>query len=171
MSAAPQLTPVQKPRTYTPAAPAAPVAAPVPRPARRTVSIPAVLGLTAAWVALVVVALSLVQTKAAIRQAEAATAAAQRQISLLNEQNLALEAKIANAASVEEVERWALAHGMQQPESVAETLAGREEAVAVRTPREPEPVEAQVTEAEPSFWQALLERVTSRVSSLAAGRR
>jgi len=142
----------------------------VARPARRTVSIPAVLGLTAAWVALIVVALSLVQTKAAIRQAEAATAAAERQISLVSEHNLALEAEIAKAASVEEVERWALAHGMQQPVAVAETLQGREEAVAVRSAPAPEPAAAEVTEAEPSFWQALLDRLSFSVSALAAGR-
>lgn len=170
MSAAPQLTPVQKPRTNTPAAPATPAAAPVPRPARRTVSIPGVLGLIAAWVALIVVALSLVQTKAAIRRAEAATVAAERQISLLAEQNRALEAKIANAASVEEVERWALAHGMQQPESVAETLQGRAEAVAARTAPEPELAPVEATEAAPPFWQALLDRISSGVSALAAGR-
>jgi len=126
--------------------------------------------LAAAWIALILVALSLVQTKAAIRQAEAATAAAERQISLLSEHNLALEAKIANASSVEEVERWALANGMQQPAGVAETLQGRDEAVAERTPSVPDPAPAEATEAAPPFWQALLNRISSGVSALAASR-
>gem|GEM_PF-2694342 len=169
MSAAPQLTPARKPQTYVPAVPATPAPAPALRPARRRVSIPAVLGLIAVWMAMMALAFSLVQTKAAIRRAEAATAEAQRQISLLTEQNLALEAQIANAASVEEVERWALAHGMKQPEGAVETLQGREE--AVRTPAEPEAAAPEVA-AEgvvSSFWQAWIDRIAARVQALAAG--
>lgn len=152
---APQQAPQQAPR-------------PVPRPARRRIHLPAVLGLVAAWLALMFLAFSVVQTRMTIRSVEAATAQARRQIAQLQEQNHALEAMIANAASVDEVERWALAHGMLPPTGVAETLEGREEAVAVRTPAAPEAPAPQVTEEAPTLWQALLERVNNRLNLFAA---
>jgi len=132
------------------------------------VNVPAVLGLVAAWLALMFLAFSVVQTRMAIRSAEAATAQARRQIEQLQEQNRALEALIANAASVEEVERWALEHGMQPPAGVAETLEGREEAVAVRAPATAEAPAPEMIEEAPSFWQALLEQVNNRLGLFAA---
>lgn len=152
---APQQAPQQAPR-------------PVPRPARRRIHLPAVLGLVAAWLALMFLAFSVVQTRMTIRSVEAATAQAQRQIAQLQEQNHALEAMIANAASVEEVERWALEHGMQPPVGVAETLEGRPEAVAARTAVTAEAPAPEVTEAAPTIWQALLEKFQNQLNMFAA---
>ncbi len=169
MSAAPQLTRVPKVQPAAqPASAPRQAPRPAPRPARPRISLPAVLGLVVAWLALMVIAFSVVQTKVATRSVEAATAQARRQIAQLQEQNHALEAMIANAASVDEVERWALAHGMLPPTGVAETLEGREEAVAVRTPAAPEAPAPQVTEEAPTLWQALLERVNNRLNLFAA---
>lgn len=168
MSAAPQWNRVPK---VQPAPQVAPAPRPVPRPARPRVSIPAVLGLAGAWALLIFLAFAVVQTRMEIRAVEAATAQAQRQIAHLQEQNRALEAMIANAASVEEVKRWALAHGMRPPAGVDGTLEGRAEAVAVRTPAQPAAAEPVATEEAPTLWQALRDRFTERVGALAAGLR
>ncbi|MFO7274307.1 MAG: hypothetical protein DIU55_005510 [Bacillota bacterium] len=165
MSAAPELNRVPK---IQPAQHPAPAPRPVRRPARPRVNIPAVLGLAAAWALLMFLAFSLVQTRMTIRSVEAATAQARREIAQLEEQNQALEAMIANAASVEEVERWALAHGMRPPAGVDGTLEGRDEAVAVRTPAPPADVEPGPAAEPATLWQAWLDRFQSRLGRFAA---
>lgn len=167
MSAAPQLNRPNEAQLN-------PISAPSVRRAPRTaprkrVSAPGVLSLVAVWAFAMFLAFSLVQKNAAIREANVNITRARHQIAQWEQHNLALEGQIANAASVAEVERWALAHGMRQPEGVVETLPGREEAVAVRTPDETELTAAAETPEEPSLWQAIIARFTGGGNQAAAG--
>ena len=167
MSAAPQLN---RAREAQIGSPAAPVVRPVPRPARaRRISLPSALALTATWAAGMFLAFSLVQTNATIRETNVAINRAQHEIAQMEQHNLALEGQIANAASVDEVERWALAHGMQQPTGVVETLPGNAAAIADRTPAAPVPAKPEVTAAEQPFWQGLMAGFADRLSAMAAG--
>lgn len=140
-----------------------------PRPAqRKAISLPTVLTIASIWAVCMFLAFSLVQKNAAIREANVNITRAQHEITQWEQYNLALEGQIANAASVAEVERWALAHGMQQPTGLVKTLPGREEAVAVRTP-DVELTAAAEVPAEPSIWQAIVARFTGGGDQAAKG--
>jgi len=161
MSAAPNLAPRER---------EAPAVRTTLRPARRKrFPLGRVLLIASFWAAAMILSLVQIEKAAAIRSARADLLRIQSEIARLEQRNMELEARIANAVTVAEVERWALAHGMNPPTGVAETLAGNPEAVAVRDRSPGEAVAAagmadagQAEDAEPSLWESLVARITGR---------
>lgn len=152
----------------TTAAPAArPAARPAPKPKLKLGSI---LAVGSVWAVFMVLCFSLIQKNAAIRTENGEMARMNAQIAQLEQQNLALEGKIANQVSVAEVDKWAKAHNMKPPTGVVQTLTGKPEAVAVRQSPAPQAAAVQAdTESGPSWWEALVARVMGGSSSQAAG--
>lgn len=174
MSAAPRLAPRES---------ATPSVRNMVRPApRKRLPLGKILLFVAVWAAVMFLALAQIEKAGAIRSARADLLRIESEIARLEQRNMELEARIANAVTVAEVERWALAHGMNPPTGVAEMLAGNPEAVAVRD-RSFAPAlaaagaEAETADAaepageEPSLWESLIARLTGRqpVAQAAAG--
>lgn len=167
MSAAHQLAP--KEQIQIGGTTAAPVSRPSARPAPRKRSrVVALLAMGSIWMAVMVLSFTLVQKNAAIRATVGETTRMTEQIERLEQGNLELEGKIANAVSVTEVERWAKANNMKPPSGVVQTLQGKEQAVAVRDLRTQNQVKAEMVQENQSLWQALLARF-SRSTDQAAG--
>lgn len=176
MSAAPKLAPRERE--------AASVGTAVRPVRRKRFPLGRVLVIASIWAAGMVLSLIQIDRAAEIRAARADILRIQSEIARLEQRNLELEARIANAVTVAEVERWALAHGMNPPTGIAGTLAGNPEAVAVRdrspvaavaaAETEAGPADApEAPEAAPSLWETLVARLTGRepVAQAAAGPR
>lgn len=140
--------------------------APLERPSVRTApkrrpKVGRFLAGTAAWAVAMLLCFGLVQKNLAIRAANADIAHMKGEINRVEELNLGLEAKIGNAESVAEVERWAKAKGMNPPTGTVQTLQAKPEAVAVRsTPAPAAPAVAEEPQVQKSFWESLVSRVT-----------
>jgi len=134
-----------------------PVARPVVKKKR---NLGAVVALTSVWALFMALSLTLVQKNLAIRAENTAMARMQEEITKLEQRNLELQNKVDSAVSIDSVQQWATRNQMVAPTGAIAALQGKPEAVAVRQAPEPASVQAQVAQAQPSFWQALLARLT-----------
>ncbi len=115
------------------------------------------------WACLVAFSLVVVHRNTLVLREMSRITELQEQLAKVEAQNQELEAKITEAVSVAEVERWARDHGMVRPESV-QTLVGDPSAVAPR-PAVAESREAPGTaEAKAGFWTSL-QRYFARLRS------
>lgn len=116
----------------------------------------------AGWLMVMGMAFALVYLNTQVLAEARAITAIRADLQTLELQNQELEGKLVRAASVTEVERWAVAHGMKRPTNV-KALRGTAGAVAVKPAPAAEPLAAPGDSVAAGFWDSLRSYV-SRIS-------
>lgn len=135
---------------------------PVRRPAARRTNRGLVMVLCLSWIVLMSFSLYLIHLNSLIHQESSAITRAREELSLLQKRNMELEARLVQAQSVQNIEKWAVSRGMRRPESVSTLKMDPNGLVRV----EPSVAPARVAEAPTGFWGSLRAYVAKMADTL-----
>lgn len=135
-----------------PEADRSPQAAPRPQATPRRLPWAAICAVGGLWVCVLAVSLAIVHINGRVAAETAAITSLREEVTLMQQKNLELEGRLAQASSVSAIEKWAAAKGMTRPAAMSR-LKSTPSALAVL----PAPVSppAPVVEEPSGIWGAL----------------